>query len=372
MKIASERCMRILLPFAACALCFAQTPAPAPPATAAASGSNSSIGPEGQPLRIEVRTVIAPTTVLDKDGRFVAGLRADDFTLYDNGKSQRLTEDISYHPISMVVCVQASSMLEDILPKVQKIGNVLDSLVLGDNGEAAVVAFDHRIRVMQDFTSDSGKISAALEKIHSGSSSHRLNDTVLQAIQMLKSRPNDHRKVILLISETRDGSSEARVREVLNEAQFANVVIYTIDISHLMKELTGEPMTPRPDPIPATAQHVPAGAAQAPGTMLSNTNPGNAIPLFVEIFKATKGLFVDSPATVYTRFTGGKQYYFISQRNLEDAVSKLGEELHSQYLLSYRPNNMNEGGYHEIKVIVNRPDLDVRTRPGYWIAAQSE
>ena len=51
-------------------------------------------------------------------------------------------------------------------------------------------------------------------------------------------------------------------------------------------------------------------------------------------------------------------------------VTRLGEELHSQYLLSYTPNTMEQGGWHEIKVEVARFGLDVRTRPGYWMASK--
>ena len=53
-------------------------------------------------------------------------------------------------------------------------------------------------------------------------------------------------------------------------------------------------------------------------------------------------------------------------------ISGIGDELHSQYLLSYSPNNQTEGGFHEIKVVVNRPKLEVRTRPGYWVAGRPE
>ncbi len=73
---------------------------------------------------------------------------------------------------------------------------------------------------------------------------------------------------------------------------------------------------------------------------------------------------------MFTRFTGGKEYSFLSQKSLERAVTAVGEEIHSQYLLSYNPNNLQEGGFHEIRVEVNRPRLEVRTRPGYWIAGQ--
>jgi hypothetical protein len=62
----------------------------------------------------------------------------------------------------------------------------------------------------------------------------------------------------------------------------------------------------------------------------------------------------------------------VSQKDLEKITTALGEELHSQYLLSYTPNNLDEGGFHEIRVVVTRPNLEVRTRPGYWIAARPQ
>jgi len=81
---------------------------------------------------------------------------------------------------------------------------------------------------------------------------------------------------------------------------------------------------------------------------------------------------VDDTLDVFTRYTGGKEYSFVSEKSLEKAVTGIGEELHSQYMLSYSPNNQTEGGFHEIKVVVNRPGLEIRTRPGYWVAARPQ
>jgi VWFA-related protein len=187
---------------------------------------------------------------------------------------------------------------------------------------------------------------------------------------MLKHRPKHRRRIILLISEKRDSGSEARLRETLTEAELSNVTIYAIDISHLAVLATGQPMPPRPDPIPPTATHMPGGAAVTPTTMDQQNNTGNFIPMFVEIFKGVKSIFVDDHADVFTRYTGGKEFSFLSQKSLERAVSALGQEIHHQYLLSYSPNNLAEGGFHEIRVDVNRPNLEIRTRPGYWKAAE--
>ena len=61
---------------------------------------------------------------------------------------------------------------------------------------------------------------------------------------------------------------------------------------------------------------------------------------------------------------------FRKLKGLEDAIAKIGEELHSQYIITYSPNNKDQGGWHEIKVTVtpNR-DLKVKCRPGYWLAS---
>jgi VWFA-related protein len=106
--------------------------------------------------------------------------------------------------------------------------------------------------------------------------------------------------------------------------------------------------------------------------MEQNYYNGNYVPVFVDIFKAVKSVFVDDTLDVFTRFTGGREYSFVGEKSLDKAISGISDELHSQYLLSYSPNNQNEGGFHEIKVVVNRPKLEVRTRPGYWVAARPE
>ncbi len=321
---------------------------------------------------VPVNVVIAPTTVRDRKGNFVNGLQLQDFELYDNNKQQRINADVQGEPLSLVVAVQKSYNLDQILPKIQRIGPLLNNLIAGQDGEVALIAFDHRIQVVQDFTSETTKLSTALRNIKPGSPNHAVIDAEMAAIRMLRSRPPDRRRVLLLIAEKRDRGSEARVREALTEAEFANVVIFSVDISSLVATLTGTPIPPPPPSIPTTAQHIPAGGAQTPTTIEQNYYNGNYIPVFVDIFKAVKSLFIDDTLDVFTRFTGGKQYSFVSEKSLDRAIEGIGEELHSQYLLSYVPNNLNEGGFHEIRVVVNRGNLEVRTRPGYWVAGRTD
>ncbi len=323
-------------------------------------------------FRTGTTVVIAPTTVRDRNGEFVNGLQLQDFQLYDDNKLQKVNADVRDEPLSLVVAVQRSSNLTDFLPKIQRIGTQLNQLVAGQDGEIAIVGFDHRIQVMQDFTKEGAKISEAMQKMTPGSSNHAVVDAVNYSIRLLTHRPPDRRRVLLLIAEKRDRGSELRLREALEAAQFANVSIYSLDISTVIAALTDKGIPPRPPPIPAEAQHYPGGGASTPTTVDQNYYMGNYVPVFVDIFKAVKSVFVDDTLDVFTRFTGGREYSFVGEKSLDKAINGISEELHSQYLLSYSPNNQTEGGFHEIKVIVNRPNLEVRTRPGYWVAARPE
>jgi VWFA-related protein len=307
--------------------------------------------PRRSDIVVTTKVVIAPTTVTDRDNRFINGLHVEDFVLTDN----------------------ANADVEGILPKIQKMGPAISALVTGETGEVAVMCFDHRIRTLQEFTTDGNKVDLALKKITPGSSSSKLNDATMEAINMLRSRPQNRRRIILLISETRDIAGSIRPREVLEAAQFQNVLIYCIDISHLLSSLTRKAPYVRPPAIPASAHSSPTGGVMTPTELAQNTNTGNVIPAFVEIFKGIKGIFVDNPSELYTKFTGGREYSFATQRGLDQVITDIGEELHSQYLLSYTPTNQDEAGFHTINVVVKgRPGLKIRTRPGYYIAGGAQ
>jgi VWFA-related protein len=324
-------------------------------------------------ISVTTKIVVAPTTVTTSDGTFVNGLQVGDFVLTDNDKPQRITQDVVFQPLSLVVAVQANANVEGLLPKIQKIGPTVATLISGESGEVAVLAFDHQVKTLQDFTSDADKLDLAFKKLRAGSSSSAMNDATMQAINMLKVRPRNRRRVILLISETRDIAGSIRPREVLTEAQFANVLIYSVDISHFLGALTRSAPYTRPDPIPAEAHHSPTGGVMTPTQSLQMYQTGNYVPMFVEIFKGVKGIFIDNPSELYTKYTGGREYSFATQRGLDQAITDIGEELHSQYLLSYSPNNIEEAGFHTIEVRVKgRPGLKVRSRTGYWIAGGAQ
>jgi VWFA-related protein len=323
---------------------------------------------------VTLQQVVAPVLVYDKKRNYVNGLQQDQFRLFDNEKEQNLTSvDVTYTPISMVVAVQANVEADKILPKVNGIGAMLKPIVLGDQGEAAVIAYDHRVRLLQPFTSDTDDITKAIKGIHAGSTSSRLIDAVEQSVYLLRNKPKQRRRVLLVIGEGRDGGSQAHARETLEYLQLANVAVYFVDMSHIIGKLT----TPAPDPRPAAQPPAAAGPLGGghPSTPTTEDQTfgtdgysADAFPLMVEIFRDVKNIFKVSPATLFTKGTGGEQFPFATSHGLEQAVSAIGDELHSQYIITYTPNNTGEGGFHKIDVEVVGRQYKCETKPGYFMS----
>ncbi len=364
------------LPFAVAVLfaapLFSQTgaaPQSGPTQSASPAASADQAPDISQPLiRTTTTNVVTPVLVTDQQGNIIDGLQPGQFHLWDNGKEQNIHVDVSFEPISLVVAIQASSNVEALLPQVKHLGTLLPPII-GAQSEIAVVAFDHRIRTMQDFTSDADKIKLAINKINAGSTTSRMIDAVESSVYMLKKRPENNRKIIMLVSETRDMGSDAHLREVLIDANLANVQIYTVDLTQVMVRLTEPAPQGRPVPMAPEAQNNPMGIPNTPTSLALNygmQNRAQFVPLLKEVYTDVKNVFVAEPAVKFARLTGGEQFPFYRQKGLEQAVQKISTEIHSQYMISYKPTNLGEPGFHTIEVAVEGTRYNCRVRPGYW------
>lgn len=290
-------------------------------------------------FHVPARLVIAPTSVTDTHGRFVNGLSATDFTLYDNDVPQQIHEDSDFLPISVAVVIQTNLAARPIQPRLAELGPLLGALVVGEGGEAAILTFDHKVKVAQDFTSDLGRLTHSLRLIEFSYWDSRLLDASVKAIDLLKHRPSERRRILLLISETHDQGSESKLRDAIAQAELNNVLIYSLNISRAHAALQG-------------------------------LATGDILPLIQQIYGGAKDLVIKNPLAVLTSYTGGEQYSLMKRESLEEAIRKMGEEIHGQYLLSFTPMNTPDSGYHKIRVALNRSGWEVRSRPGYWAMAE--
>jgi len=353
----------------------AQSPAPKTATPSAAAANPDAPELDVTKFGTTVRHLVAPVLVTDRSGNIVDGLQPSQFHLYDNGIEQNIQVDSAYEPVSLVVAIEKSARVDAVLPQLHKLG-ILLTQITGKQGEAAVLAFDCRIQPIQDFTTDNDKIKNAIDGIKSGCSGTRLIDAVERGVYMLSKRPATNRKIILLVSETRDEGSEARIKETMINLTLSNVTVYPVDISQVAVRFNEKQSAPYPNAMDVANQNLPMGIPSTPTSMEQNYGLGNRaqfIPLLKEIFIDTKGLFIKDPSTQFARASGGEQFFFIRQKGLEDAIQRISQDVHSQYLVSYNPSNGTEGGYHTITVNIDRePGYSCRTRPGYWIGGGAQ
>jgi VWFA-related protein len=312
-------------------------------------------------IRSTVVNVQVPVTVLDKKGRHVPGLTADDFTLYDEGQRQVIQVDDVTAPISLVVAVQSNSNARDVLTTVRRASSLLFPLVAGDTGEIAVLAFDHRVEVLTPFTSKATELEAAFSHLKSGGGPHHLDDAAIEGIRLLHTRAKDRKKILLLIGEGFDKGSSVTTQDVLTQAELNGVLIYTA------KMRPANPETPMKakNPVPPEARGpAPMGTVR---TMTTDVQGGGYGPSVNDAVNVFRGLMAENTLSAYAQFTGARAQNFSNQKSLEDAINAIGKEVHNQYMITFAPQSA-AGGYHELTVQVANTTLRVRARRAYWLA----
>ncbi|MGA7915844.1 MAG: VWA domain-containing protein [Candidatus Acidiferrales bacterium] len=335
------------------ALCFA-APARGQEAPAGPLHPNPGAKPEPMPpaeqlkhaIRSRVNEVTAPVTVRDPKGEMVFDLTQQNFRVYDNGTEQKIDHfDVGGDPLSIVLVIEASSHIQPMFPSVKHAGIVFADAVMGMTSEAAVISYDTTVDLQQKFTTDPDSVQYAIEHLPLGVDDEHLYDAMAKGIAMLDERPAVRRRIMVVVGESQDTGSESRLGEALRQAQLANVTIYSIGLSTAMADLRAKP------------DHV-------------NEYP-DLLALAVWLVKTGKNALGTNSLAVASEATGGLHLATMKDRSIEKAVDEIGGELHAQYTIGYRPHDADPEGYHEIKVVVDRPNVSVRTRPGYYIAPPS-
>ena len=344
--------------------------APAIPAqeTDAAPSSDSGQDQEQQPLfQVNIDVVTVPVTVTNPNGEFVTDLNNRDFRVIDNGKEQKIEGfELSWEPVSMVIAVETSKRVEGALPEIARSGILFTQLILGESGEAAVLTFDQEINLVQDFTDKADQIESSLKGLKPGDEDVRLSDALARALFLLQQRPKERRKVIVVISEARDNGSSNNPGFVLRGAQQLGVSVYTIGLNSVRNMFNSPPDGPSsPFPPGVAARPTPANRPPTPDTQVNrNTVNVDLLPIIRELVSYGKNWLGSSPLTLLATGTGGVEFSG-GKDATEEALARIGRELRSQYLLTYRPNNLEKDEFHTIQVLVQGRRVDVRTRPGY-------
>jgi VWFA-related protein len=299
---------------------------------------------------VPVRLVTAPTLVFSQDGNLIPGLDRGDFRVYDNGRLQKASLDTVPAPVSVVVAVQVNRDVREYVPFIARTGSTIEALLVGATGESAAIAYSAEIKVLKPF--ETGDLQSTIRKMAANGSHARMIDAGMRAVGLLKERPSSRNRVLLFIGQPIDSGSESMLAELREAAERESVSIYALTLPEIGKALVSD-----------TFALQGLSSSKDKGGFKAGVNLGKLIPVLSRTGETEVGT---DPFSVLTAATGGNQFHFRRQNELEDAIAAIGVVLRSAYLLSYSPNS-TEPGYHTISIEVGVPGAKTCSRPGYWL-----
>src|SRR6516225_3647031 len=179
-------------------------------------------------LKVDVDLVLVNATVTDSLNRYVSGLEANHFQLWEDKLEQKVeyfsAEDV---PISIGVIFDVSGSMKDKISTARqaaatflKTGNPEDEYFL--------VEFANRPEVVADFTTDVTKLQSKL-LVTPAKGMTAMYDSVYVGLEKLKEGTNP-KKALLLITDGEDNRSRYTFQNVKDFVKEQDVQIYGIGI----------------------------------------------------------------------------------------------------------------------------------------------
>jgi Ca-activated chloride channel family protein len=274
----------------------------------------------GEVMRVDVNLVLIPVTVTDPMNRLVTGLQKEDFTLYENGVPQTINSFSSEDaPVSIGVIFDLSGSMRTKLVRARE--SILRFMKTANpQDEFFVIGFNERPELIEDFTNSPAAIEERLATVRSGKRTALLDAIYYGVLKMKDAR--HERKALLVVSDGGDNNSRYTAAEVRAQVRESDVQIYSIGIF--------DPDAPTPE--------------ERAGPELLNE---------------------------LSEETGGRLFRVMDLAEMADIAEKISIELRNQYVLAYRPRDLqHDGKWRKVKVKLTPPPglppLTVHARTGYY------
>ncbi len=271
-------------------------------------------------IGVDVDLVNLIFTATDKHGHFIKDLKKEDIRLLDEGKPPLDIEAFESEtglPLRVGLLIDASNSVRYRFRFEQDAAvEFLHQIVRPKSDQAFVIGFDSVSDLTQDYTDNTDALARGVRVLRPGGGT-ALNDAVLQASEKLAKAPvhGPARRAIILLSDGDDNQSRHTREEAIEAALRAEVIIYVISTN-----VTGEDR---------------------------------------------KG---DKVLMRYAEATGGRVFFPLRIEEVSDAFAEIQDELRSQYVIAYKPQNfVPDGRYRAISLgTPKRSNVKLRARKGYY------
>ena len=330
-----------------------QTPAGSKPAATAAG--------DEEVYTVDTNLVTTPVSVLDRNGRFIPGLRKRDFKIFENGIAQKITYFQSEEqPVTVILMIDTSPSTRYQIDEIHYAALTFVNQ-LRPTDKVMVVAFDQRARLLtEEPTADKQKLYAAIYHAQFGSGTG-LYDAV-DAIVNLDMLKVPGRKAVVLFTDGVDTTSRrSDFQSSLAEVEETDALFYTIRYDTQEQNASGQ-QAPAAVDLNSLLAGLPG--IQIPRGSIIRVGRGQSP---AEYEKGRK--YLDSLATN----SGGRMFEAATIPDLATSFAGVAEELRRQYTIGYYPDDTGTAGERrKIKIEVARPKAVVRAKSSYVIGENAE
>ena len=315
----------------------------------------------GFSFRTGVELIKVTVTVTDRNGRFVPGLRRDDFVVYEDGKPVEVTHfDSERVPVSLGLVMDTSGSMsgEKMTTAKSAVERFLHRL-LDESDEVFLYQFESQATLVQDWTTDRRAVSRALDRIQARGGT-ALYDAAAEAVPLAQSG-SQRKKAVVIISDGNDTNSQIDAPAVQQLIRETEVLVYAIGIDGR----GGSSVTVRSGPswLPPIRIPVPSPFPGRRPPIVQPPQP-QPQPAGRTTRSSTDGVDEDTLRSI-TDDSGGRTEIIRSPRDLDSATRGIADELSRQYFLGYSSNAPKDGRWHAIEVRLKRGNHHVRARKGY-------
>jgi len=317
---------------------------------------------QGFRFRSGVELVNVTATVSDTSGRFVPGLRAEDFQVYEDNQPVEVTHFSAERvPVSLGIALDTSGSMAG--EKIQEAQSALERFVfelLDKQDEIFIYRFSNFPTLLQGWTSDRQLLTRAIGRITPNGGT-AMYDTIAEAIPLAQ-RGQNRKKALLLISDGNDTASSTGILPVKQLIRESEVLVYAIGIDGESESTAGRMPPPRaPQPVPFPFP----GGRRRPGSSWPQQPPSGGGGGWSGRNRPNDDRVNVVALRDMTDDSGGRTEIIRDPRDLNPATAGIADELSRQYYLGYRALGNKDGRWHSIRVEVRNRGYRVRARRGY-------
>lgn len=309
--------------------------------------------------------ISVPVVVSDREGRYISGLKKEDFTLFEDGVEQKIDYFSTYdEPLSIALMIDTSGSTKESLEQIKDAaGDFID--LLNPNDRCQVATFDAEIKVLNSLTSNQKILKESLAKVVPA---QREGTVLLNAVKQIAETSFINvqgRKVIVLLSDGKDFGSSLTKNELVSRLEESDISIYSIFYQ------TGagfNKLVVAPDGTIKEGRENKKPEKKKPEKKKKNYSI--LIPMRGDVFTQEEVKLSAKVADIQavnslralSDITAGR-FYQSDTPNLSGVFKKIAGELRQQYQLGYESKETGDNAaVRDIIVKVKRPDAVVRAR----------